>query len=359
MKLPKLNDIHPGMQFYILSTSGKTEFDLEAGQYTIGSSEDNAIQVGHETVSSHHAVMDISDGGQVLIKSLVPSGMTDSDGDDQEMITLFPGDFCSIGQVTVGRESLVATPPNHPIVSAPEKRLPQQVVSKAESKNWTDIFHYPFREDALIMMIILLVLDNVLLFVPRFLFLAAAFMGILLMILFAITILGTVKEIIRSTLEAEDNLKIPLADSFDLEGSKDLLLKYFLLGLVWIGSTSFIAGREEVPLALKFVVMSIPIIMFPMAVLLVVLNDNLAAGFYIPAIIRSILRAPLAYTGIVALAAISIGLEFLLDLLSPAFRENKILEIMLSIIGSFLSIYTTMMIARALGLYAHKHMRST
>jgi hypothetical protein len=112
------------MKFHIISTSGKTELDLEPGQYSAGSTEDNSIQIGHETVSAHHAMMDVSENEQVLIQSLIPPGMTDSEGDMQEMLTLFPEDFCSIGQVTVGRESLVATPPTQsPKLQAKSKKV--------------------------------------------------------------------------------------------------------------------------------------------------------------------------------------------------------------------------------------------
>lgn len=346
------------MELYIITTSGKTEFNLETGQYSLGGAKDNAIQIGHSTVTGHHAVMDISESGQVLIKSLIPSGMTDSEGDFQDMITLFPGDFCSIGQVTVGRESLVASPPNPPTPPTRVTSVPTTASTPPQPTGWMDIFHYPFREDALIMMVILFALDNVLLLVPNFLFLAAAFAGIILMILYAITMLGTVKEIIQSTLDGENNLNIPLADSFDIESSKELFLKYFLLGLVWIGSATFIAGREEVPMAAKFVIILIPMVMFPMAVLLVVLNDSLGVGFYIPAIIQSIFRAPMAYLGIILLVALSFGCEYGLDLLLPAIGTGKLIGIFITVITSCLNIYFTLVIARALGLYAHKYMRN-
>lgn len=346
------------MELYIISPSGKTEFNLEAGQYSIGAAEDNAIQIGHPTVSSHHAVIDISASGQTLIKSLIPSGMTDSEGDFQEMITLFPGDFCSIGQVTVGRELLVAAPPNPPAPPTSITTTPSASKPSSNPTEWADVFHYPFREDAMIMMIILIALDNVLLLVPRFLFLAAAMAGIILMILYAITMLGTVKEIIQSTLDGEDNLNIPLADSFDIESAKELFLKYFLLGLAWIGTATFIAGREEVPIIAKFAIMMVPMIMFPMAVLLVVLNDSLGAGFYIPAIVQSILRAPVAYLGIIVLVAINFACEYGLEILHPKIGNSKILSTLISLTASCVGIYFTLVIARALGLYAHKYMRN-
>ena len=346
------------MELYIISSSGKTEFNLGGGQYSLGSAEDNAIQIGHTTVSGHHAVMDISESGQVLIKSLIPSGMSDSDGDIQDMITLFPGDFCSIGQVTVGRESLVASPPNPPAPPTRVTSVSTTSSTQQQPAGWIDIFHYPFREDALTMMVILFVLDNVLLLVPRFLFLAAAFAGIILMILYALTILGTVKEIIQSTLEGENNLNIPLADSFDLESSKELFCKYFLLGLVWIGIATFIAGRAEVPMVAKIAIMMIPMVMFPMAVLLVVLNDSLGAGFYMPAIIQSIFRAPMAYLGIILLVALSFGCEYGLDLMLPAAGTGKLMRGFITVITSCVNIYFTLVIARALGLYAHKYMRN-
>ena len=303
--------------------------------------------------------MDISESGQVLIKSLIPSGMTDSEGDFQDIITLFPGDFCSIGQVTVGRESLVASPPNPP--SPPTRVTAVQTASSTPSKpaGSMDLFHYPFREDALIMMVILFALDNVLLLVPRFLFLAASFAGIILMILYAITMLGTVKEIIQSTLNGEDNLNLPLAESFDLESSKELFFKYFLLGLVWIGIATFIAGREEVPLVAKFAIMMIPMVMFPMAVLLVVLNDSLGAGFYIPAILQSIFRAPIAYLGIILLVALSFGCEYGLQYLQPKLGTGIFLRWIITVITSCVNIYFTLVIARALGLYARKYMRNS
>ena len=222
-----------------------------------------------------------------------------------------------------------------------------------------DLFHYPFREDALIMMVILFALDNVLLLVPRFLFLAASFAGIILMILYAITMLGTVKEIIQSTLNGEDNLNLPLAESFDLESSKELFFKYFLLGLVWIGIATFIAGREEVPLVAKFAIMMIPMVMFPMAVLLVVLNDSLGAGFYIPAILQSIFRAPIAYLGIILLVALSFGCEYGLQYLQPKLGTGIFLRGIITVITSCVNIYFTLVIARALGLYALKYMRNS
>jgi hypothetical protein len=111
-----------------------------------------------------------------------------------------------------------------------------------------DLFHCSFREDALIMMVILLVLENLLLFVPRFLFLAAAIAGIFLMILLAITVLGNVKGMIQSTPDEENDLNMPFANSFDMESSIELFVKYFLLGLVWIGSATFIKVRREVPM---------------------------------------------------------------------------------------------------------------
>lgn len=208
------------------------------------------------------------------------------------------------------------------------------------------------------MMVILFGLDNVLLLVPSFLFLAAALAGIILMLLYGLTLLGTVKEIIQSTLNGEDDLNIPLADSFDMESSKELFIKYFLLGLVWIGIATFIVGREEVPLVAKFAIMMIPMVMFPMAVLLVVLNDSLGAGFYIPAIIQSIFRAPMAYLGIIVLVAISFACEYGLDLLLPAIGTSKLVGGIITLTTSSLNIYFTLVIARALGLYAHKYMRN-
>lgn len=59
--------------------------------------------------------------------------------------------------------------------------------------------------------------------------------------------------------------------------------------------------------------MMIPMVMFPMAMVLVVLNDSLSTGFYVPAIIQSIFRAPIDHQGIVLLVAIRFDCEYGLE----------------------------------------------
>ncbi|XOV73762.1 MAG: hypothetical protein ACFHW5_11470 [Verrucomicrobiota bacterium] len=343
------------MKLYIQTGSGKTEMDLDPGQYTLGAAEDNSIQIGHPSVSSHHVVIDVSTSGQTVIQSQIPSGIIDSDGTIQDLLTLFPGDYCMLGEIQIGRESALPAPPPPPPqrVTVP---VPEDTEEQVE-RNWTDIFHYPFRKDAWVMFLIMMVLMIIPHLIPRFLALPAAILGLALAILYGFTMLGTCKEIIRTTLAGDNDLEMPIGDSFDWENSKDIFLGYFLLSIGWMApyfALNWIPLESAwaKPLALAF-----GLSMLPMGWLMMVVHDNVLAGFHIPGMIQAIFRAPMVYAAILALIGIIVGMEMLMEAgIDPA-RTPGLLIKLVQVIAGILDIYGLLVISRALGLYARNYMR--
>jgi len=345
------------MKLYIQTGSGKTEMDLDPGQYTLGAADDNSIQIGHPSVSSHHAVIDVSSSGQTVIQSQIPSGIIDSDGTVQDLLTLFPGDYCLLGKIQIGRESAVPTPPPPPPqrVTTPVS-VPDDTEETVE-RNWTDIFYYPFRKDAWVMTFIMVVLMIIPLLIPCFLALPAAILGLALAILYGFTMLGTCKEIMRTTLAGEDDLEMPIGDSFDWENSKGIFLGYFLLSIGWMAPhfTLHIIQLESAwakPMAL-----AVGLSMLPMGWLMMVVHDNVLAGFHIPGMIKAIFRAPMVYATILSLIGIIVGVEVLMEAgIDPARKPGLLIKLM-QIMTGILDTYGLLVISRALGLYARNYMR--
>lgn len=345
------------MKLYIQTGSGKTEMDLDPGQYTLGAADDNSIQIGHPSVSSHHVVIDVSSSGQTVIQSQIPSGIIDSDGTVQDLLTLFPGDYCLLGKIQIGRESAVPTPPPPPPqrVTTPVS-VPDDTEETVE-QNWTDIFYYPFRKDAWVMTFIMVVLMIIPLLIPRFLALPAAILGLALAILYGFTMLGTCKEIMRTTLAGEDDLEMPIGDSFDWENSKGIFLGYFLLSIGWMAPyfTLHIIQLESAwakPMAL-----AVGLSMLPMGWLMMVVHDNVLAGFHIPGMIKAIFRAPMVYATILSLIGIIVGVEVLMEAgIDPARKPGLLIKLM-QIMTGILDTYGLLVISRALGLYARNYMR--
>jgi|GEM_PF-1251705 len=346
------------MKLYIQTGSGKTEMDLDPGQYTLGAAEDNSIQIGHPSVSSHHVVIDVSSSGQTVIQSQIPSGIIDSDGTIQDLLTLFPGDYCMLGEIQIGRESALPTPPPPPPprVSGPAPEDTEEPGKQVE-RNWTDIFHYPFRKDAWVMMLIMVVLMIIPHLIPRILALPAAILGLALAILYGFTMLGTCKEIIRTTLAGDDDLEMPIGDSFDWENSKGIFLGYFLLSTAWMAPFFALHIIQVESAWAKPMALTVGLSMLPMGWLMMVVHDNVLAGFHVPGMIKAIFRAPLVYAAILALIGIIVGVEVLMEAgIDPA-RTPGLLIKLVQVIAGILDIYGLLVISRALGLYARNYMR--
>ena len=343
------------MKLYIQTGSGKTEMDLDPGQYTLGAVDDNSIQIGHPSVSSHHVVIDVSQSGQTVIRSQIPSGIIDSDGTIQDLLTLFPGDYCMLGEIKVGRESALPSPP-----PPPPQRVTVPVPEAAEEpveRTWTDIFNYPFRKDAWIMTLIMMALMVIPLLIPRFLALPAALLGMVFSILYGFTMLGTCKEIIRTTLAGDDDLEMPIGDSFDWENSKGIFLGYFLLSIGWMAPFFALHIIPVESAWAKPLALTVGLSMLPMGWLMMVVHDNVLAGFHIPGMIKAIFRAPLVYAAILALIGIIVGVEMLMEAgIDPARTPGLLIKLM-QILTGILDIYGLLVISRALGLYARNYMR--
>lgn len=347
------------MKLYLHTESGEKVLDLDPGQYTLGAAEDNNIQIEHPTVSSHHVVIDVSAREQTLIQSLIPSGIIGSDGVIQDVLTLFPGDYCLVGQIKISRKAALPGPPSPPpkVTSMLSPTLTPEL-QDTPSKNWTDIFNYPFRKDAWIMTIILLALMIIPQLIPRLLALPAALLAMVFAILYGFTMLGTCKEIIRTTVAGDDDLEMPIGDSFDWENSKDIFLGYFLLSIVWM--SPFIT-LHWVPLELEWakpLALVFGLIMLPMAWLMMVAHDHVLAGFHVPGMMKAMVRAPMVYAGILGLIGVMVGLEALIEAGIDPVRTSGLLIKILHVITGALNIYSLLVISRALGLYARNYMRA-
>ena len=195
------------------------------------------------------------------------------------------------------------------------------------------------------------------LFIPSFLALPAAMLALVLGILYGFTMLGTCKEIIRTTVAGDDDLEMPIGDSFDWENSKDIFLGYFLLSVVWMGPFLVL---QWVPMDLawaKPLALAFGLTMLPMAWLMMVIHDHVLAGFHVPGMIKSIFRAPMVYAGILGLIGAMVGLEALMEASIDPNRTSGLLMKLIHLITGVLNIYGLLVISRALGLFARAYMR--
>ena len=97
--------------------------------------------------------------------------------------------------------------------------------------------------------------------------------------------------------------------------------------------------------------------MLPMGWLMMVVHDNVLAGFHIPGMIKAIFRAPMVYAAILALIGIIVGVEVLMEAgIDPARKPGLLIKLM-QIMTGILDTYGLLVISRALGLYARNYMR--
>jgi hypothetical protein len=80
-------------------------FDLVEGEVTVGRAADNAIHIDHASLSSHHAVMQLTPTGDYSIRDLNSTNGTRINGNKIASQKLMRGDLIQLGNIEVYYDS--------------------------------------------------------------------------------------------------------------------------------------------------------------------------------------------------------------------------------------------------------------
>ena len=317
--------------------------ELPRGVYTIGSDEQCAIVVDRPGVAPRQLEITVRDQLQVFVRNLSEADDLSVDGQVLAESFVAPGELVVGGSVVVMVELLELTEESALSVDEKDRGLASQSVWAFYAALLRSS-RYPFDGHCLFLLAgvgVVIGLSN--LFVGILGTILGYFVGLYLLLMF--------REIIVSTIRGDDRMPSEPQINFDWDELKELIVPIYAIVLFPMLPFILVRFWTEAPDWLRPALGLAALFYIPMGMLLLIVTDEFWAAHPIN-IVRSILRAPGAYLGVLGLLLPIVGLGFLFDISEvELMRENRILGMVLATVLSLVECYFLFVWARALGLY--------
>lgn len=325
----------------------KAQYELPPGIYTAGRGPMNSIVLDQETVSTVHCELEAREDGRVRVRDNGSTNGTRINGEPVTEQTLAPGDILTLGSVRL----LLSMRPAAPAQSrpAPAAMGVPAAAAGSDSSFWAQIpgaLRFPFREDTLIVMVVVLVLENAQLLLPGML----QFAGLVIGFVIAYYLFTTYLMIVTATIDGKDDLPSLMLGAMRLDEIKEGFLQYFLLALACLALPGIANWIPGVPGWISKVLTLGGAFYFSMAFLALIVTQSLV-GLNPFFTVVSIARAPLAYLAVSLPAMIALGLEYGSSVSGQAVAGSRGLLLVIGVLVTVVDLYFLFVWARLLGLF--------
>jgi hypothetical protein len=334
------------MQWLAFESNGVTiwRHDLSPGIHTVGRNPNNSVVLHDETVSGLHCELEVSEDGRMRVRDLGSTNGTWVNGERVTEHVLTSRDVLMVGSVQLRLGADHAEPGQSS--AAP---MYTTVTKESVKSFWAGIpgaLRFPFREEILVPMVLVLILEHFHLLLPRVLQVA----GLLIGLLVAWYLFTTIRAVVWATIEGRDKLPPSVQVAMDFGEAKETFLKYLLLALTCLGlpqTANWIPGvpgwvKTALPLAGTFYV--------SMAFLALVVTDSLA-GLNPLFTFVSIMRAPIAYVVVSVPAMIVFGLGSMVKLPGNTQSQSQWASLVVGTLLTAFNLYLLFVWARLLGIF--------
>lgn len=355
--------------------SAPTRLELPPGEYSLGADDANAIVIDHPTVSRHHCDLFVQSDGQVIV---LDAGSTNGTWLAEERINkavVAPGQSLQAGaaHITVDKSPIPPLPPRRSVPIPVPLSLPTVAATLTPSSpsvpappqsfigELPDAFGYPFRGEAYVCIIIVVVLGLLQYLIPGFL----GFLGAVIGLVIGCYLILLWQQIIQTTIAGQDQFPDLPQVSLDWKENLSLYLRYVALTWVCFGLVFVYYYAKmwdpTIPAWLAAFGYGFGCLYFPMALLAFIMTDSLAVLSPI-FIIRSICRKFPDYLLLVGLFAAALGAAHLLaPLVNPAMESgqaqtiSRLRRAVVSAVGGAVYLYFCFVWMRLLGLFYRHH----
>ncbi len=317
--------------------------DLPRGVYSLGADERCAIVVDRPGIGPEQLEITVTEQYQVFVRNLSDADDLSVDGQRQVESFVAPGELVVAGGVVVTVEFL-GVPGDAVTATETGERV------KSPCSLWSfyamilRAFGYPLDGDCLFVLASLGLLIGI----------SSAFVGLVgigLGLLVGFYLLTMFREIVLSTIRGEDRMPNEPSFSFSWDELREFVVPIYAIVLFPMLPFILVRYWTDAPDWLRPTLGVIALCYIPMGMLLLIVTDEFWAAHPIN-VVRSVLRAPGGYLGIVLLFSAIVWVGSLIDFSeSEIMRSSRILRIILGTVLHLVECYVLFVWARALGLY--------
>ncbi len=323
---------------------GNRRYELPPGIHTAGRGADNPIVLNHETVSTTHCELEILEDGRLRVRDLGSTNGTWVNGESTAEEVLAPGDVFMLGSVRLRFEGSRSERIPGRTVTAPPL-----VTARTPLSFWALIpgaLRFPLKEDTLVAMLVVLVLEHAQLLLPGMFQLVGLVVGIAI----AYYLFTTYLMIVSATIDGKDEVSALMLGGLGFDEMKEGFLQYLVLALVCLGLPGFVSWIPGTPRWVSPVLGLAGSFYFSMAFLALIVTDSLV-GLNPFFTLLSIARAPLAYAVVSTPAMVVLGLALATTMPAQAVSGSRALQLLFGAVLTTISLYLMFAWARLLGLF--------
>jgi hypothetical protein len=322
---------------------------MEPGCYTVGRGARNVIEVDHPSLSEVHCELEIRENGQMHVKDLGSSEGTCVNDQPVLEADVPPGGVVQAGEVRLWIEMLPHEDAEEPSDLGPrEAEIPVPPPASFFAAI-PDAFAYALQLEFLLLIGAAVLLQNLPLMLPGVLRYLDWIVGALLSV-YLITIF---RDIVLSTADGFERIPAFNRSMLDWDGTKQLVLHCFLLGILCFGPSSVSRWWLGTPAWIPTLLFAAGCMYFPTAFLGILMADCLSSANPV-VVFRSWRIAPFANGFLAVTLAAGLGMPFVLDEAWNEPQAAQVIQISRVIAEALLSacaVYLSFVWMRCLGQF--------
>ncbi len=328
------------------------DIDLAPGTYTLGADEGNTIVVNLPGIALRQLEIKVSETMQVHVRNLSDLDELKVDGKSVTRSFVGPGSIAISGPVVLMVELLSEGLGVSGQVGKDHPGTAAKAVTVGYVRELLAAFRYPMSNDSLftlagigLVMLVSGLFSGVIGLVGT---LISIFIGIYVLLLFS--------EIIKVTIQGEDEMPTDTGFSYDWESLREFVVPLYAMVLLPSLPLALVRYWPDAPAWLPSVLAGFAVVYIPMGLLIMTVTDNFWAAHPFNIAI-SVWRAPFGYACVAVFLLPLVGLSEITGFEPESIRSmNRFLLSLLSSIFYIVGVYMAFVWARMLGVF-YRHYR--